>query len=385
MSTTRTVIGIAASTLAALALVATAAPARADTTAPAPSATVVADTSAPGEVVATTTTTTASGIRVEAPRPRTVVVTGHGGRPVALVHEGTEPLRVPRPGRAPATFTSLTPGSTYTVIVGGLRVGAVTALDRPAPVSRIVVHRTTQVGTVQVTWQHRSSRGTGRAGFDVAASAPGAPTVRSIVGDVRSTTLTGLRSDALYTFTVTPRNSAGAGRPTSAVMARLLGGPMSDPAPTAPLPTAPATPEPNTRPAPAPVPAPAPAAESAPSPAPSPAPTPTPAPAPAPTTVTVYICPKGYAENAAGTCTSRLAYTFHEEAAGAAPMLSSVETSVRACPHGANLEDYGWVMYCRTYGPVPTRTVKDLTPVGYADTGSAWECTVPKDAVIIRV
>lgn len=360
MSTTRTLIRFTAGTLAALALVATAGPALADTGAPAATGTVVADTSAPGDVIAATATTTpasttpASGIRVGAPRPRTVVVTGHGGRPVALVREGTEPLRVPRPGRAPATFTGLTAGTTYTVVVGGLRVGTVTALDRPAPVSRIVVHRTPEPGTVQVTWQHRSTRTTGRAGFDVTASAPGAPTVRSVVGDVRSTTLTGLRPDALYTFTVTPRNSAGAGRPTSAVMTRFLGGPTSDPAPAAPLPTVPVPPQASA-----------------------------PAPAPAPATRTILVCPAGFTENASGGCTSRLPYTFHEEAAGPAPLVSSIETPVAACPAGFNLEDYGWVMYCRTYGPVPMRTVKDATPDGYTDTGTAWERTVAKEVVVV--
>jgi hypothetical protein len=236
------------------------------------------------------------------------------------------------------------------VVVGGLRVGAVTALDRPAPVSRIVVHRTPEAGTVQVTWQHRSTRSTGRSGFEVVASAPGAPTVRATVGDARSTTLGGLRPDALYTFTVTPRNSAGTGRPTSAVMTRFLGGPASDPAPAAPLPTVPV---------------------------------PSPSTAPAPATRTILVCPAGFAENASGGCTSRLAYTFHEEAAGPAPLVSSVETPVAACPAGFNLEDYGWVMYCRTYGPVPLHTVKDATPAGYTDTGTAWERTVAKEVVVV--
>lgn len=336
--------------LAAVALVGASGPAQADSPPPPAAVGVLADTSAPGEVIATAAAPSraTTGIRAQAPRPRTIVVTGHGGRPVALVREGAHPLRVPRPGRAPATFTGLTPGATYTVIVGGLRVGAVTALDRPAPVSRVVVHRTPEVGTVQVTWQYRATRSAGRVGFDVVASAAGVPTVRTTVGDQRSTTLSGLRPDALYTFTVTPRNSAGAGRSTSAVMTRFLGGASPAPSPAAPAPAVPLS-----------------------------------APSPAPATRTIFVCPGGFTENAAGTCTSRLDYTFHEEATGPAPLLTSVETTIAACPAGANLEDYGWVMYCRTYGPVPTRTVKDPTPDGYTDTGTAWERTVPKDAVVV--
>lgn len=362
MSNTRILHRAAATALAGVGLIGLAGPALADTTAPAAPPTVVADTTAPGEVIAATApapqagASATAGIRALASRPRAIVVTGHEGRPVALVREGSEPLRVPRPGRAPAVFSGLTPGATYTVVVGGLRVGRVTAVDRPGPVTRVIAHRTPEAGTVQVRWDYRTTRASGRVGFDVAARAAGAPTVRSSVADVRSTTLTGLLPNTLYTFSVTPHNVAGTGRPTSAVMTQVLSGPAVTPLPTAPI--APLAPPPAV-------------------------PGPSPAPAPAPATRTIFVCPAGYTENTSGTCTSRLAYTFREEVTGPAPMLTSVETTVRACPVGANLEDYGWVMYCRTYGPVPTRTVKDATPAGYTDTGTAWERTVPKDAVVV--
>lgn len=355
MSTTRIPHRVAATVLAGIALIGFAGPAWADTAGPAVALPVVADTAATGEVIATTVSTPSAGtsatagIRAIASRPRAIVVTGHGGRPVALVREGSEPLRIPRPGRAPATFTGLAPGATYTVVVGGLRVARVTAVDRPSPVTRIVVHRTPAPGTVQVRWEHRVTRSAGRVGFEVTATAAGAPTIRTVVADVRSATLTGLQPATLYTFSVIPTNSAGRGRPTSAVMTQVLGAPAATPLPTAPV---------------------APPAQA-----------PAPAPAPSPATRTIFVCPAGFAENPSGTCTSRLPYTFHEEAAGPAPLLTSVETTIRACPAGASLEDYGWTMYCRTYGPVPMRSVKDAPPAGYTDTGSAWERTVPKQAV----
>jgi hypothetical protein len=357
MSTARIPHRVAATALAGLALMGFASPALADTAGPSATLPVVADTAAPGEVIAATASTPSAGtsatagIRALASRPRAIVVTGHGGRPVALVREGSEPLRIPRPGGAPATFTGLAPGATYTVVVGGLRVARVTAVDRPSPVTRIVVHRTPAVGTVQVRWEYRTTRSAGRVGFEVTASAAGAPTVRALVADVRSATLTGLQPATLYTFSVTPTNTAGRGRSTSAVMTQVLGAPA-----VTPLPTAPVAP-------------------------PAPAPVPAPAPAPAPATRTILVCPAGFTENTSGTCTSRLPYTFHDEATGPAPLLTSVETTIRACPAGASLEDYGWTMYCRTYGPVPTRSVKDATPAGYTDTGSAWERTVAKEAV----
>jgi hypothetical protein len=113
-------------------------------------------------------------------------------------------------------------------------------------------------------------------------------------------------------------------------------------------------------------------------PAPAPAAAPSPAPPPAPSTKTIYVCPTGYTETADGTCQttlaytySSLAYTFHTEATGPAPLLDSFETA-NVCPGGYNLEDYGWVTYCRRYGAAPTASVKDATPAGYTDTGGLW-------------
>ena len=90
------------------------------------------------------------------------------------------------------------------------------------------------------------------------------------------------------------------------------------------------------------------------------------------------MCPTGFTETSDGKCQttlpytfSTLAYTFHTETTGPAPLLNSFETA-NVCPAGYNLEDYGWVKYCRLYGPAPTATVKDATPAGYTDDGTAW-------------
>ena len=50
--------------------------------------------------------------RATASLPRGIVVTQHRGQPVSLFAPGQAPLRKPRPGSAPATFTGLKAGTT---------------------------------------------------------------------------------------------------------------------------------------------------------------------------------------------------------------------------------------------------------------------------------
>lgn len=339
---------IAAAAVLALA-VTTAGSARADD--------LVADSTSHGPIIAAGGGGSAiprSGPVAVASLPRGIVVTRHDGKPVALFAAGQPPLRKSRPGSAPATFTGLTAGTSYTVIVGGSAIGRVVAVDRPQAATRLVVRATTPTGNVNVNWNYRDLKSTGGANvtFLLRATSPTAPTVATRVARMRSATLSGLAPTALYTFSVTPINSAGGGRATTARMTKTLAEISSASVPTAPAPTL------------------------------TPTPTPTPAPA-APATRTIYVCATDYVENSSGTCTRTLPFTYHQVATGPAPILVSYETIARACPAGYNLEDYGWVMYCRLYGPIPTIAVKDPTPAGFTDNGNAWVRTVPKDAVVV--
>ena len=296
--------------------------------------------------------------------PSGIVVSNHGGQQIRLFAKGEQIRRVTHPGHSPVRFTRLTPGRNYTVEVGGIRVGTLPAISRPTPASGLAVRTTNEPDSVALSWRHRSTRATGGRSvtFVVTATSRTASTVRQVVAGRLSTRLSGLDRHTRYTFTVVPRNSAGSGRGTRAVMARTL----AELAPDTPTPSAPtAPPEPTAPPVPVPAPAAAPAA------------------APAPSTRTIYVCPTGYSETSEQACQkaqpytyTTLAYTFHQEATGPAPMLDSYATA-DVCPSGYNLEDYGWVKYCRRYGPAPTATVKDPTPAGYTDNGSAWTTRNP--------
>ncbi len=319
-------------------------------------------------VVSAATTRPAAGTapRAIAGVPRGIVVTNTHGQPVVLFSKGERIRRQQRLGSASTTITGLTPGRSYTVSVAGRIVGSVVALDRPGPASALAVRTTGQPGSVILTWQHRATTATGgrRVAFEITATSAGGPTLRKAAAGRRTATLAGLDMTALYTFTVTPRNSAGSGRASRATMTRTLkqitgaGTPSVEPVATAPTPVV-ATP-------------------AAPPASPAAAPAPAPAPDPAPTTRTIYVCPDGYSENA-NLCEKALPYTFttrpyafHDEVTGPPPMLDSYETTADGCPSGYSLENYTWVKYCRRYGPAPTRRVKDPTPSGFTDDGTAW-------------
>lgn len=299
---------------------------------------------------------------------RGIVVTNHGGRPIVISAAGEPTVRKPRPGSMPARFGGLAAGRRYNVSVGGRTIARVVAVNRPSPASRLVVQTTDVPSTVRMSWLHRTSAATGGRSirYDLAATSTSAPTVSATVVNRRSGVLTGLDPAAIYTFTVTPRNSAGRGLASRAAMTKSLAqltGISTSP---------PASPAPQTANPPAPTPTPtvtvtappaAPAAPTGPS---------------APTTKTIYVCPDGYTE-VASTCQKTLpytystkTYTFHDEATGPAPLLETYETSANSCNPGYNWEDYGIAKYCRRYGPVPTKKVKDAAPAGFTDDGAQW-------------
>ncbi len=354
----------------ALLLIATVAtPALADT---APDTVIAADTTP--EPAPVTPGPAPAPAPTPAPAPRMVgidanivnglTVTGAGGSRVTLTARG-ERTRTATPARtSPATFRSLTAGKAYAVHVNGTPVGTGTPVAAVGPAIGLTVSTTSTPYEVLLRWNQRPTRGQGPSISYTVLAKPVTALGRNSTAGVEISGATTERAATLaldpsirYVFTVTPRNTASTGASTSAIMAR----PLNQMNGVTEVPTTPSPP------------APAPAA-----PAPS-----TPAPV-GPSTKTIYVCPDSFAENTKGTCEKTTpytyttkAYTFHTEPTGPAPILDSYETAVAACPGGYNLEDYGWVKYCRRYGTAPTKTVKDATPAGYTDTGTEWSA---KDA-----
>lgn len=330
-----------------------------------------------GEVIAAETvavapaaTTPSGAVGLDVPtavasRPRTITVTNHKGKSVVLFAKGEQIRRNLAPGSKPATFSDLTAGRIYTVSVGGQPIGTVVALDAPSAASGLRVSTTDRTGTVALEWSHRATRTTGGADIEyvVAASSPTAADVTTVVKAAHTAELSGLDPQALYSFSVTPRNNAGSGKATKASMTRTLAQLAGTPSKTTETPAAPEVKR----------------AESTPVPAPAPAP----APAPGPSTRTIWVCPDGYSE-AAGQCQTTRAYTFHSETETRAytytwtKVGSHQEPSGEPCNYLPNPNSpTGLDIYCP-----PPRTVddfanvKDATPSGYTDNGSAWVRTV---------
>ena len=311
------------------------------------------------------------GPRAAASIPRGIVVTDPGEQPVVLTAKGLPTLRKPRPGNAPAVFRDLKAGTSYTVWVGDKALSRVTVVDRPSAATRLVVSTASTPESVNLTWQHSATAPTGgkAISYDVAATPASGKAFSKTVKGSKAATLSGLDPHALYTFAVTPRNSAGKGRPTVAAMQRSLaditGLGTSEPAKTSPVPT-PVT-EPKAQPAP-PI-------------AAAPASAPAPAPAPTPSTKTIYVCPTGYTE-VAGLCQVTQAYTFDVKAYTYHQDFVQTGTHVdySTSPNGGTY--YTWQQWCPNggcsdgYYKVVTDgyyvTAKDATPVGYTDTGTNW-------------
>ena len=339
-----------------------------------------------GEVVAADTSTVVaasapqavaiSGPRAIASAPRAISVIGHGGKPVSLSAKGKPAKRIPRPGRAPATFTGLTAGVAYQVRVGGKSIGTVTALDRPTDATNLSVRTTDQPTAVALTWLHRPTQTTGgrNVQYLVSATSPTAATVSARVASTLTANLPGLDPSAIYTFTVTPINTAGPGKATKATMTRSLasitGATDSTKTPTPVAADTTPAPKATTQGALAPAPASPSNSNSAPA-----------APA-APRTTTIYVCPDGYATNG-DTCQQTRAYTFHIESVAYTYHWGVVgshivhHNSTDPCNYLPNpnsptgLDIYcppGWDETVYDYG-----NIKDATPSGYTDNGTTWE------------
>ena len=372
---------------------------------------------ASGEVIATDSTSVIAvsdpvsaapraGARVSATAPREVSVVGHSGKPVTLSAKGEPVRRVPRPGTSPATFTGLTAGTTYTARIAGKKVGTVTAVDRPSAASALSVRTTDRPDSVDMTWQHRSTRATGGSNIDytITATSPTAPTVTTKVHANHTATVAGLDPAAIYTFTVTPANGAGSGKPTKAAMTRSLAS-IKGLGTVAIEPTAPDT-TPTTPKATAPAPAPAPAPGTS---------NPSSGPSAGPRTTTIYVCPDGYAANGDlcqqtraytfHTVTETSPYTYHQEfvITGGSWVDRGTDWSGTTCPNGGTMHSghcMEWVntgYYTSVKDNPPTgftddgsqyvrvTQVKDDLPAGFSDDGTQWVKTVAKESRTVTV
>lgn len=377
-TTTRLAAGIAGLTLTALTAVC-APPAMADEV-------IAQDPAASVSTIASNVPT------ARASRPRQITVTNHGGRSVTLFAKGERIRRVLAPGARPAVFSGLTAGRVYTVAVGSEPIGTVVALDAPAAAAGLVVRSTRTPGTVTLTWRHPATAATGgrTIAYDITARSGTAPAVTTSVIGTRTTTLSGLSTDAAYTFSVVPRNSVGRGRATTAAMTRPLGGTPATVAPVVETP-APVVEAPRT-PAPAPV---------------------TPAPAPGPTTRTIQRCPSGFTELASGLCqkatpytVTTKAYTYTWGVVGSHSVPDDYAANVGplaqgpVCPWGGyyvdpgicrgatshSVDDYGWIKDAAPTGYTDDGTQwtkRDPIPAGYTDDGTQWVLVVPKETVVV--
>lgn len=346
------------------------------------------------DVIASDTTVVAATPSVSAvptaraSRPRTITVTNHHGRSVTLFAKGERIRRVLAPGARPATFTGLTAGRVYTVGIGGEPIGAVVALDRPAAASGLTVRTTATPGTVALSWRHRPTTATGGRAiqYQVRATSRTAPPVTATATGALRSTLTGLDPDAVYTFSVTPRNNAGTGRATTAAMRRTLAQATgatiattpgsATPGATTPGATTPAVEAPVT-----PTPSPAPA---------QPAPAPAPAPAPRPTSTTIYLCPEGYVTSGE-LCRLTKAYTFHTVVVTSPYTYHQQFTQTGTDAFFSADCSTGGVYYttgdrgagCYRWQPTGYyTTVKDAPPAGYTDDGTQYaKDTQVKDAL----
>lgn len=307
-------------------------------------------------------------VGVDADIPNGLTVHGAGGKPVTVETPGQRARTVmPAKTTGTAVFTKLVAGKAYTVSIAGKRIGTATPVAAPSPAWGLTVSTTDQPGAVALEWKHQPSPAQGKVTYRIIATpreldGRSLPSDRAITATAAATswTLQGLDPTGLYTFTVAPANSAAVGKATTAIMNRSLADisgmqkVATDAAP-APAPTAPTAP-------PAP-----PAAPAAPS---------------APATRTIYVCPDGFTDNA-GVCEQTMAYTYHSVIETRAytytwtKVGSHTEPSNGPCNYLPNPNSpTGLDIYCPPPNVVDDyANVKDATPAGFTDNGSAWTKT----------
>jgi hypothetical protein len=354
ITTRRAAAALALATAAALTL---AGPAAADTIAVETPPVVLAQDTTPAPA-----TVPADVVGIDTNIVAGLTVTGHQGKRVTATAKGRPTRAVTTAASKPAVLKGLAPGVRYTVRIGGRKVATAIPLAQVGAAAGLRVETTGTPGAVQLSWTHAPALHEGDdVSYDITATplmADGSDGPAAVTGTATgsSATLTGLETTVRYRFTVTPRNTASAGRASSATMTTTLGA-LSG--------TTSATPVPAAAPQPAVV---------------TPAAGPAPAPAPGPSTKTIYVCPAGFVTSG-DACTDTKPYTFHTETVAYTFHTGVVGSHI--VTHPPTHCDYlpnpnsptGLDIYCTggydetvlDYGPV-----KDTTPTGYTDTGTAW-------------
>jgi hypothetical protein len=314
-----------------------------------------------------TSSQAATTIAAQPNGPNSLVITAAPGASVKLKAAGTKSRTVTTNKKGTAVVKKLVAGRTYTISSGKESVSAVPVVPVTGA-SGLRVATTETPGNVELTWKHTTTPAQGVVKYQVTAEPINSKQL-AVTGETtqQSFVLIGLDLATRYQFTVTPVNALGAGTPSTAVMANTLGeitgkSVVEQSQPT-PAPTRTTTPTQNTQPAPAP------------------------APAPTPATRTIYVCPDGFSENGnlcektmAYTYTT-IAYTFHDETRtescwgadcpGSVYRSYPVSEMAPHCPQGGTIhgnECAGWTDGSRQV----TYQVKDTTPAGFTDNGTAW-------------
>ena len=356
------------------------------------SATTAYAAESPGTVVAAAQTAAKPSILANSPRG--LSVTGVHGSSVTIVTRSgpgsTTPITKSPDKSGRVTFSNLIAGANYVVVYDGKIIGSGTPVNAVGSATDLVVRTTSKNNTVKLDWSHKSTKTNGGAGVTYVITAkPAGGSGKTVTAEIAGTTtrsnsaakssmLSGLDPDALYVFTITPKNSAGTGKSSVARMERSLADitgiesvvtitvpavivevkPAEKPAESKPVEAKPTEAKPAT-PAPAPGPA-------------------------SPSTRTIYVCPDAYTETGSGVCEktsaytyTSIGYTYHSEPNYVQVQIGTTERSHpfdgNACGwgtlYGNTCYEYTAVYETRQQG---TNQVKDATPAGYTDTGSTW-------------
>ena len=332
---------------------------------------IAADQTTSGTVIAQDQT---SQLRAQPTGPRAVTVTTTPGARVTLATKNRAPQSTTANANGQARFTKLTAGARYTVRADG-KTTTVTPVVNVGKASDLTVMTTDQVDAVDLTWAHKSTKARGgrTIGYTVTAtpSQPNAAADAELVITVEASTkqveLTGLDPTIVYSFSVTPHNAIGNGKPSIARMSRSLADITGISTPVAESNDDAQSPHDNANPEPAPAPG------------PQPAPRPGPQPAPKPNTKTIWVCPDGWAD-VSGVCTQTQAYTY------------SKQTETSPYTYSPQFVETGRVWHDDPYNPFNgcrytvhgdrcmgweiqgyTTQAKNPAPAGWTDNGSAYE------------
>lgn len=308
---------------------------------------------------------TRSQIEVTASAPRALTIKTTPNSKVAAVQVGSKKKVVTRANKQGfATLTKLEAGKTYSITTNGNTVTAIPVVA-VSPASQLTVSTTASPNSLNLAWKHTTTRAQGPVSYRVSAtpvdSAGTLNPAQAITNTVTTldTTLVGLDTKSLFEFSVTPVNPLGDGQATVALMTRTLGDINGTTEKSADEKIV-LTPKPAVVPAPAPAPAPVPVG---------------------PSTKTIYVCPEGFGD-VGGVCTKSLPYTFTTE-----NYTYHSETRIESCS-GSDCPGSTFIVLpqpcnvgtvhadtCQYWSTGERRVnvqVKDATPAGFTDNGSAW-------------